>query len=114
MGGGWGGSRERDKKERSSEARENLVILRTAASLMDSVCVRRACQGVCVCVCMCLVEGVVGGGSAGKGCVYPICSLPLPCGRKNHWPALSLIPEDTETERQAQDSRKEREREREK
>lgn len=62
MGGGWGGSRERDKKERSSEARENLVILRTAASLMDSVCVRRACQGVCVCV-------YVFGGGGGRGWV---------------------------------------------
>lgn len=55
---------------------------------------------MCTCVCVrgaCMGEGVVsGGGSAGKGCVYPICSLPLPCGRKNHWPALSLIPEDTD------------------
>lgn len=46
--GGWWGSREREKKERSSEARENLVILRMAASLMDSVCVRRAWRQVCV------------------------------------------------------------------
>lgn len=62
-------------------------------------------------VCMCVGEGVGGrwGGSAGKGCVYPICSLPLPCGRKNHWPAPSLIPEDTEAERQAQERRRQRE-----
>lgn len=51
------------------------------------------------CVCLEGREVGGGGGSAGKGCVYPICSLPLPCGRKNHWPALSLIPEDTGAER---------------
>lgn len=58
------------------------------------------CVHVCVCrgVYVCVFQG--GGGSAGKGCVYPICSLPLPCGWKNHWPALSLIPEDVEAERQ--------------
>lgn len=50
-----------------------------------------------------------GGRSAGKGCVYPICSMPLPCGRKNHWPALSLIPQDAEDGRQAQDRERERE-----
>lgn len=74
---------------------------------MDSVCAQCACRGVCVCV---SGRGGGRGGSAGKGCVYPICSLPLPCGRKNHWPAPSLIPEDTEAERQALE-RRERERE---
>lgn len=94
-GGGWrggdeGGQESKAKRERSSEAKENLVILRTAALLMDTVCV-----GLRLCVWERLEKGVGGGGgSAGKGCVYPICSLPLPCGRKNHWPALSLIPED--------------------
>lgn len=67
------GSREREKKEESSEARENLVILRTAASLMDSVCVCGVhVWGVCV-----FGGGKGRGGSAGKGCVYPICSLTM-------------------------------------
>lgn len=36
--GRWGGGdQESETRKRSSEARENLVILRTAASLMDSV-----------------------------------------------------------------------------
>lgn len=87
-GEGRGGVQESERRKRSSEARENLVILRTAASLMDSVCA----------VCMSVFSGR--GGSAGKGCVYPICSLPLPCGRKNHWPAPSQIPKDTEAGRE--------------
>lgn len=87
--GEGGGVQESERRKRSSEARENLVILRTAASLMDSVCVRSVHE---------CVSGR--GGSAGKGCVYPICSLPLPCGRKNHWPAPSQIPKDTEAGRE--------------
>lgn len=72
---------------------------------MDTVCV-----GLRLCVRERLEKGVGGGGgSAGKGCVYPICSLPLPCGRKNHWPALSLIPEDIEAERQTQEREGEKE-----
>lgn len=74
-----GGIKSKGKKERRSEARENLVILRTAASLMDSVCAE------------CVLCGVWGGkrerergeevtGQQEKGCVYPICSLPLACG----------------------------------
>lgn len=60
-GDGWGvvvvlvvgGVQERERRKRSSEARENLVILRTAASLMDSL---RMC--VCVCsACVCFGEG---------------------------------------------------------
>lgn len=43
---------ESKRRKRSSEARENLVILRTAASLMDTVC-------VCV-VCMSVFQGGVG------------------------------------------------------
>lgn len=65
------------------------------------MCVQRACVFF-------FGGGGSGGRSAGKGCVYPICSLPLPCGRKNHWPALRLIPQDTEAERQAQDRRGQR------
>lgn len=42
---GWGVWRGRRK--RSSEARENLVILHMAALLMDSVCV-----SLCACVCL--------------------------------------------------------------
>ena len=63
---GGGGQESKRKKESSSEAEENLVILRTATSLMDSVCVCFSGRS----------------SSAEKGCVYPICSLPLPCGRK--------------------------------
>lgn len=59
----------RKQQKKASEARENVVILCTAASLMDSVCV--AC-----------ISASQKGGSAGKGCVSPICSLPLPCGRE--------------------------------
>lgn len=37
---------------------------------------------------------------------------PLPCGRKNHWPAPSLIPEDTQAGRQTGMGEEERERSR--
>lgn len=87
-----GGSRLKgEEKRRRSEARENLVILRTAASLMDSVCVCRV-HAAWLCGVLWARGGRRGWVSRKKGCVYPICSLPLPCGRKNHWlPALCLI-----------------------
>lgn len=53
------------QEEKSSEAKENLVILHMAASLME--CVR-----MCVYVHVCVLGRAW---SAGKGCVYPICSL---------------------------------------
>lgn len=59
------GEGEGGEKERSSEARENLVILCTAASLMDSVCVCVCAHAWCacwvgVCMCECTSEGEVG------------------------------------------------------
>lgn len=86
-GEGWGGGdQESENRKRTKEA----VKLEKKSGYFTHGCfVNRRC--------VCWGRGGRRwGGSAGKGCVYPICSLPLPCGRKNHW--LTLIPEDTEAE----------------
>lgn len=78
-----GGSK-KATEERASEARENVVILCTAASLMD-----------CVCVCMCVWHASVHLRRVGQQeravflqsvpCLYRVVG-------KNHWMAPSQIP----------------------